>query len=103
MVTVLFVFPINITGDEPIENRSILPRPYAWGSIGLAIGLALFLILKMLGIIDFPAEVTLKSAIDWDARYLDILLQVVLIFSGVLGVIGILAPGKNEATKGVQE
>jgi hypothetical protein len=53
--------------------------------------------------VGFPADVTLKSAIDWDARYLDILLQVALIFSGVLGVIGILAPGKNEATKGVQE
>ena len=103
LVTVLFVFAINISGDEVIESQSILPTPYAWGSIGLAIGLALFLILKMLGIIDLPADVTLKSAIDWDARYLDILLQVALIFSGVLGVIGILAPGKNESAEGAQE
>lgn len=102
LVTVLFVFAINISGDEVIENRSILPRPYAWGSIGLAIGLALFMILKMLGIVSFPGDVTLKSIIDWDARYLDMLLQVTLIFSGVLGVIGILAPGKDENTKGVQ-
>lgn len=103
LVTVLFVFAINISGDEIIESRSILPKPYAWGSIALATGLTLFLILKMLGIVHFPEDVTLKSAIDWDARYLDLLLQVVLIFSGVLGVIGILAPGKNEETKGVQE
>jgi uncharacterized MnhB-related membrane protein len=103
LVTVLFVFAINISGDEAINSRSILPKPYAWGSIGLAIGLALFLILKMLGIVGFPADVTLKSGIDWDARYLDILLQAVLIFSGVLGVIGILAPGKNEAIKGGKE
>lgn len=102
LVTVLFVFAINISGDEAIENLSILPKPYAWGSIGLAIVLALFIILKMLGIVQFLPDITLKSSIDWDARYLDMLLQVALIFSGVLGVIGILAPGKDETVKGIQ-
>jgi hypothetical protein len=36
-----------------------------------------------------------ESAILWEERYLDLLLQIVLIFSGVLGVIGLLANGKH--------
>jgi uncharacterized MnhB-related membrane protein len=103
LVTVLFVFAINISGEEVIDAESVLPKPYAWGSIGIAAGLALFLILKTLGIVSFAGEITKTSIINWDSRYLDIILQVVLIFAGVLGVIGILAPGKNASSKEDQE
>jgi uncharacterized MnhB-related membrane protein len=103
LVTVLFVFAINIAGEEAHETKSIIPRPYAWGSLGLAAGLSIFLILKSLGIVAMPADVVLRSFIDWDSRYLDILLQVVLIFAGVLAVIGLLAPGKSTSSKEDQE
>jgi uncharacterized MnhB-related membrane protein len=99
LVTVLFVFAINISGEEIIDAASVLPKPYAWGSIGITVGLALFLILKTLGVVSFQAELIKTSLINWDTRYLDIVLQVVLIFAGVLGVIGVLAPGKNASTK----
>ncbi len=99
LVTVLFVFAINISGEEMIDAASVLPKPYAWGSIAIAAGLALFLILKTLGVVSFPTEITKTSLINWDSRYLDIVLQVVLIFAGVLGVIGVLAPGKNATSK----
>lgn len=103
LVTVLFVFAINISGEEVMDAKSILPKPYAWGSIGIAAGLALFLILKTLGIVSFAGDLNHTSMINWDSRYLDIILQVVLIFAGVLGVIGILAPGKNTPSKEDQE
>jgi uncharacterized MnhB-related membrane protein len=103
LVTVLFVFAINISGEEIIDAKSVLPKPYAWGSIGIAAGLALFLILKTLGVVSFPVVLLKTSLINWDSRYLDIVLQVVLIFAGVLGVIGVLAPGKNAASKEDQE
>ena len=98
LVTVLFVFAINISGEEVLDAESVLPKPYAWGSICIAAGLALFLILKTIGVVHFPAEVVAASRIDWDSRYLDFILQVVLIFAGVLGVIGILAPGKSSSS-----
>jgi hypothetical protein len=42
-------------------------------------------------------------AILWDERYLDILLQVAFIFSGVLGVLGLLSSGKPEIQKEDEE
>ncbi len=103
LVTVLFVFAINISGEESFDKETILPKPYAWGSLIIAGGLAIFLIVKTLGIVNLPEPVAKTSMINWDARYLDIILQVALIFSGVLGVIGILAPGKESSGKEVQK
>lgn len=99
LVTVLFVFAINISGEEVMNAEPILPKPYAWGSIGIAAGLALFLVLKALGIVYFQVDLVKTSVINWNSRYLDIILQVVLIFAGVLGVLGILAPSKNTSSK----
>ncbi len=103
LVTVLFVFAINISGEESFDQAVILPKPYAWGSLLIAIGLALYLILKTLGIVHFADAAAKTSLIDWNTRFLDIILQVMLIFAGVLGVIGILAPGKEEAGRGEHE
>ena len=103
LVTVLFVFAINISGEEEFDAETVLPKPYAWGSIAIAAGLAIFIILKTLGVVSFPVALTKTSLINWDGRFLDFILQVVLIFAGVLGVIGILAPGKNESGKEDQE
>jgi uncharacterized MnhB-related membrane protein len=99
LVTVLFVFAINISGEEVLTAESVLPKPYAWGSLMIAAGLALFLILKTLGVVSLPASEPTISAINWDSRYLDIVLQVVLIFAGVLGVIGVLAPSKTASSE----
>ena len=98
LVTVLFVFAINIAGEEVIGVKSILPKWLVWTSVILAIGLTIFLVLKWVGIIPNPTnQMELQASILWDDRYLDLLLQVVLIFAGVLGVVGLLAHGKHEA------
>lgn len=100
LVTVLFVFAINIAGEEVVSVKSILPKPLVWASIILAAALAVYLIVRATGIVQFAAEADPAAAsILWKDRYLDILLQVVLIFSGVLGVIGILSHSKTETKK----
>jgi uncharacterized MnhB-related membrane protein len=99
LVTVLFVFAINISGEEVLTRKSVLPKPLAWGSLILAAALTVFLILKAVGIVQFPDVPLAPSAILWQERYLDFLLQIVLIFSGVLAVIGLLAPAKPDAQK----
>ncbi len=37
LVTVLFVFAINIAGEEATRARSPIPRPLAWGLIILSV------------------------------------------------------------------
>ncbi len=95
LVTVLFVIAINIAGDEPIDTRAIPPKL-------LAVSLILvFMILLGWYILPLPS-VQLPAAgseaafaiVLWQKRGLDVLVQAVLIFSGVLGLLGLLAEGK---------
>ncbi len=94
LVTVLFVFAINISGEEPLNLKPIMPRPLAWGMVILAVGMTAYLLIKsnVLGL-----EVVTSSSIPailWQDRYLDIILQIGFIFCGVLGVLGLLSDGK---------
>lgn len=90
LVTVLFVFAISIAGDDGLREGDALPR---WLSAG-AVGVLLVLLAGMalpLGEVDvtvggFSIETTL-----WDQRALDVLVQIVLIFTGVLCLLGLLA------------
>jgi uncharacterized MnhB-related membrane protein len=91
LVTVLFVFAINIAGEEAIDLRSLLPRPLAWGLIGLAVVLLGVLIIPSLGGSLPQGGSTQFGQMVWGERRLDTLLQVVLIFSGVMGVLGLLS------------
>ncbi len=94
LVTVLFVFAINIAGDDAIDARPVPPMPWI---IGLS---ALFVLL--LGWFVWPAPVVATgaaaapslSAVLWQSRGLDLIVQVALIFSGVLGLLGLLAEVK---------
>ncbi len=90
LVTVLFVFAINLTGKEAVDERSLIPKPLAWVLIAVAIGCLAFLLLP--GVITLPSEEVEPSLRDilWGTRRLDLWLQIVMIFSGVLGVLGLL-------------
>jgi uncharacterized MnhB-related membrane protein len=95
LVTVLFVFAINIAGDDPLDARSILPWPWI---AGLS---ALFVFL--LGWFAWPRSLAPAlllstepafSVVLWQMRGLDLLVQIALIFSGVLGLLGLLAESR---------
>jgi uncharacterized MnhB-related membrane protein len=98
LVTVLFVFAINIAGEESIAVRSLLPRPLAWLLVAVAAGLLGWMTIPQF----LPASVVIAPAqtglpiILWQDRWLDQMLQVVLIFAGVLGVIGLLSDAKPQ-------
>ncbi len=99
LVTVLFVFAINIAGEEAMPLQTMLPKPLAWALLGLAGLLLGWLVLPSLaGATGSPAEPGFAMML-WKNRSLDLLLQVVLIFTGTLGVIGLLAE-KNPAAGG---
>ena len=95
LVTVLFVFAINIAGDENLDAKGIIPVPIAWGLIAFAlITLSLFSLPQLN--IPLPEILTHNfNNVLWENRSLDLLLQIVLIFAGVLGILGLLAERKE--------
>lgn len=101
LVTVLFVFAINIAGEENIPIQSIVPRPFAWammlGSIIMLIWMNLDLVGLTINVQAFQDE-PFKTML-WENRALDVLLQIVLIFAGVLGVLGLLAEPQSTLLK----
>lgn len=90
LVTVLFVFAISIAGDDAMTARSPISRRLAVSLIGLFAALLGWMVLPL----DAPesaaaAEATFSTLL-WEDRALDVLVQLVLIFCGVLSMLGIL-------------
>jgi uncharacterized MnhB-related membrane protein len=94
LVTILFVFAISVAGDEVIPGGAVVPKPLAWGLIGLTIILMGWLVLKQ-PLVEVPASAQASATnfaqMLWEQRGLDILIQLVVIFSGVLGMVGVLS------------
>jgi len=90
LVTVLFVFAISIAGDESMDAKSVVPRFLAWI---LALGAVVLLGWMALPEIHTAEKITELTSTDilWQQRGLDLLVQVVLIFAGVLSVLGLLS------------
>jgi uncharacterized MnhB-related membrane protein len=102
LVTVLFVFAINVAGDEAIPPQALIPKPLAWILVIAAAALLAWKTLSGLAGLnpDLPALTGgLFSATFWQERSLDALVQVILIFAGVLGLLGLLAEGKPHTPK----
>lgn len=96
LVTVLFIFAINIAGEEPIPFISIIPKPLAWIAVLTMIGLIAWQVL--------PDEI-LKNSIQnipdsgfqftvWFGRQIDLYLQIFIIFAGVLSMLGLISEEK---------
>jgi uncharacterized MnhB-related membrane protein len=90
LVTVLFVFAISIAGDESMDAKSLVPRVLA--------GILALVAVVLLGGMALPEIHTAlrfmeptSTDILWKQRGLDVLVQVVLIFAGVLSVLGLLS------------
>lgn len=99
LVTVLFVFAINITGDETQSLRPVMPKWLAWILILTAVGLIGWQVIPGLKLPSMESTELPFTVLLWVDRKLDVLLQVVLIFAGVLGVLGLLSEGKPHEEK----
>jgi NADH:ubiquinone oxidoreductase subunit 6 (subunit J) len=89
LVTVLFVFAISIAGDDALKERVFIRNRVA---ITLTIGFAVLLGWMVLPV-DTASSIASEASfavIVWDNRALDVLLQLVLIFTGVLCLLGLL-------------
>lgn len=93
LVTVLFAFAISIAGEEQLGLRSILPISLVGAVVILAIALLGWITLPVNSIRSPITEPPLGTML-WQVRSLDIFVQIVLIFAGVLGLLGLLAEAK---------
>ena len=97
LVTVIFVFAISIAGEEPVVHSSLVPRPLAWVLVAAFLALLAWLTLPWILSPQTPVASLPVIGAVWQVRALDTLLQVVLIFCGVLGSLGLLSdPRKRE-------
>lgn len=93
LVIVLFVFAISIVGEAPVPPRSLRLEIFLWALVVLSSLLLAAFALPM------PTPVPAQEAGDfgtvmWGERGLDMLVQTVLIFSGVVGVLGLLGQAR---------
>jgi NADH:ubiquinone oxidoreductase subunit 6 (subunit J) len=96
LVTVLFVFAISIAGDEPIEFKSIIPRPIALIIALVSIVLLGFMTVSSLVSLPITTEPSFSDML-WQQRGLDMLVQSGLLFAAVIGMLGLLAEAKVPA------
>ena len=98
LVTVLLVYALSVVGDDAMDPASVIPKPLAFVLVGLTA--------ILLGWMSYPAipayfergSMTLAISL-WQSRVLDVWIQIVLIFSGVMGVLGLLSensPGRAQ-------
>ncbi|MBN2086509.1 MAG: NADH-quinone oxidoreductase subunit J [Anaerolineales bacterium] len=90
LVTVLFVFAISIAGDEAMNAKPLVPR-----ILGMVLVLSLVVLLGWMAVPGFrtadPTTELTSTDILWEVRGMDLIVQVSLIFAGVLSVLGLLS------------
>jgi uncharacterized MnhB-related membrane protein len=93
LVTVLFVFAFSIVGEATFDERTLIPRPLVW--------LLILVVAFVIGWYVFPLPKDQSYLINipfgrmlWEHRGFDVIAQMVLIFSGVMGLIGLLSEAR---------
>ncbi|HEX6303322.1 MAG TPA: NADH-quinone oxidoreductase subunit J [Anaerolineales bacterium] len=93
LVTVLFAFAISVAGEELLDDSPTFPQVLSIGLVVAAVALIAGLSLPLPANPASGSQPALSEVV-WQQRGLDVLVQVVLIFAGVLGLLGLLAEAK---------
>lgn len=96
LVTVLFVFAINIAGEEALPAHPVISRPLAYAVIAVSALLIGWLLLPGVNVAAPALPASFLGDTLWQARSLDAFLMAVLVFAGALAMLGLLADGKKE-------
>lgn len=98
LVTILFVFAITIAGDEAMAALPIIPNWASWLLVLLAVG-AVGSAIQSAPLGSAAAAEASFTAVFWQERGLDVLIQIGLIFAGVLGVLNLLTEEDTRSPK----
>ncbi len=100
LVTVLMVYAISVVGDDARDLISMLPKPLAGLFSLLAAVILAAMALPLIGREAPAADISLENVL-WQNRALDVWVQIVLISSGVMGLLGLLAEGRTRPRSGL--
>lgn len=100
LVTVLLVYAISVVGDDALDPASVVPKPLAIVLV-LAASILLALLAIPITMTTMPSQGSSMQEVLWEQRVLDLWIQMVLIISGVIGMLGILAEGKSRQRSGL--
>ncbi len=95
LVTVLLVYALSVIGEDVLDPTSIIPKPFAFLLVAAIGGLVVWMAYPLTGHQNMNGEVLLANVL-WKQRALDVWVQVALIFSGVMGVLGLLSEKVHE-------
>lgn len=98
LVTVLLVYAVSVVGDDALDPASVIPKPLAFGVVGMVAVILGWMVYPTVRMAVTSVSIDLVSSL-WQNRVLDVWIQIALIFSGVMGVLGLLseqAPGRKE-------
>ncbi len=100
LVTILFVFAISIAGADDLNHQAAVPKLFSVGLMAVAaviVGLLFFPIIENTSA--QAAETGTFSIMMWEARGMDVLLQIGLIFGAVMCILGLLGEDVGEFSK----
>lgn len=97
LVTVLLVYALSVIGDDVYDPISIVPKPIAVFLVGITAIVVAWMAYPLIAQPTVSGEVQLAGVL-WKSRALDVWVQVALIFSGVLGVLGLISE-KGQSTE----
>lgn len=102
LITVLLAFAISMAEDESMPS-SLVPRPFAWLLVLIACGCLAWIILPEVPAIQAvaTAEVPFFAQV-WENRLLDLLVQIGIIISGVIGVLSLLGESRTNPETAVE-
>ena len=90
LVTVLLVYALSVVGEDVFDPTSIIPKPLAFLLVAGIGGLVVWMAYPVATHPNVNGEGLLADVL-WKQRALDVWVQVALIFSGVMGVLGLLS------------
>jgi uncharacterized MnhB-related membrane protein len=90
LVTVLLVYAVSVVGDDALDSASVISKPLAFGMVGIVVLLLGWMVYPSIQTAETKGPIDLASVL-WQSRVLDVWIQIVLIFSGVMGVLGLLS------------
>ena len=102
LVTVLLVYALSVVGEDVFDPTSIIPKPLAFVLVAAIGGLVIWMTYPLAVHSDTNGEVLLANVL-WKYRALDVWVQVALIFSGVMGVLGLLSEKTHQQEMPIHE
>lgn len=98
LVTVLMVYALSVVGEDALDPASVISKPLALGLVGAVTILLGWMVYPAVQTAISTEDIDLASAL-WQSRVLDVWIQIVLIFSGVMGVLGLLSEREHRQNK----